>query len=149
MKIELKGEETIQTSRESLWNSVIDPEVLQRVIPGCKNMTEKSEGQYIILLELKIAAVSGSFQGDISLSEMDPPTSCLIHVSGNGSLGTGEGSAKIIIRPDEEKVAKISYEAKGNVGGLVAGVGQRILMGVSKHLVRQFFTALKKEFTIK
>ena len=97
---------------------------------------------------MKIAAVSGSFQGDISLSEMDPPTSCSTRFW-QWLFGTGEGSAKIIIRPDEEKVVKISYEAKGNVGGLRGCVGQRILMGVSKHLVRQFFTALKKEFTIK
>jgi hypothetical protein len=37
----------------------------------------------------------------------------------------------------------ISYDADGDVGGLVAGVGQRVLMGVAKHLTRQFFTALK------
>jgi carbon monoxide dehydrogenase subunit G len=30
---------------------------------------------------------------------------------------------------------------------LVAGVGQRVLMGVAKHLTRQFFTSLKKHFT--
>ncbi len=41
----------------------------------------------------------------------------------------------------------ISYDADGDVGGLVAGVGQRVLMGVAKHLTRQFFTALKAHFT--
>jgi carbon monoxide dehydrogenase subunit G len=41
----------------------------------------------------------------------------------------------------------ISYDADGDVGGLVAGVGQRVLMGVAKYLTRQFFTALKAHFT--
>ena len=33
-----------------------------------------------------------------------------------------------------------------HIGGLVAGVGQRILAGVSKHLIGRFFVALRKEF---
>jgi len=31
--------------------------------------------------------------------------------------------------------------------GLVAGVGQRILKGVAKHLIKQFFTSLRREVT--
>ena len=38
--------------------------------------------------------------------------------------------------------AEIAYEAVGEVKGLVAGVGQRVLLGVAKHLVRQFFSTL-------
>ena len=110
MKIELKGEETIQTSRESLWNSVIDPEVLQRVIPGCYD--RESEGQYIILLELKIAAVSGSFQGDISLRKWIHQHHALYTFLAM-ALSVPERACQDNNCPDEEKVAKISYEAKG------------------------------------
>ena len=37
------------------------------------------------------------------------------------------------------------YNGEGEIGGLVAGVGQRILKGVAKHLIGQFFKALRKE----
>ena len=37
------------------------------------------------------------------------------------------------------------YSGEGEIGGLVAGVGQRILKGVSKYLIGQFFTALRRE----
>jgi carbon monoxide dehydrogenase subunit G len=39
------------------------------------------------------------------------------------------------------------YSGEGEIGGLVAGVGQRILKGVAKHLIRQFFTSLRREVT--
>ncbi|MEL0042453.1 MAG: carbon monoxide dehydrogenase subunit G [Candidatus Puniceispirillum sp.] len=146
MKLELGGEETINTSPDSLWESVIDPVVLQRAIPGCISMVETEPGHYVMTLELKVAAVGGSFEGSVALSDMDPPRACVITVSGSGTLGTGTGSATVTISETDDGNAKIAYQASGEVGGLVAGVGQRILMGVAKHLVRQFFAALKKEF---
>ena len=146
MNIKLNGNELIAARPDELWNSVIDPVVLQRSIPGCISMVETIPGEYVMTLELKVAAVGGSFKGTVGLSEMDPPNSCVISVSGSGTLGTGTGTARVTISDGESGTANIAYEADGEVGGLVAGVGQRILMGVAKHLVRQFFTALKKEF---
>ena len=72
MNIELNGSEQINTSPANLWESVIDPAVLQRAIPGCINMTETGEGQYQMTLELKVAAVGGSFAGAVSLVGNEP-----------------------------------------------------------------------------
>ena len=146
MNLNLTGTESIQTSPSQLWESVVDPAVLQRSIPGCISMGEVAPGEYTITLELKVAAVGGNFKGSVKLSEMNPPNSCLINVSGNGTLGIGKGAAHITITANEDDTAQITYEADGEVSGLVAGVGQRVLMGVAKHLVRQFFAALKKAF---
>ena len=146
MDLQLIGNETINVGPSKLWDAVIDPMVLQRAIPGCVAMNETSPGEYNISLELKVAAVSGSFEGAVSLTEMNPPNSCLISVSGSGTLGTGTGTASIEIVEIDDNAATITYQADGEVSGLVAGVGQRVLMGVAKHLVRQFFATLKKEF---
>ena len=51
MNIELNGSEQINTSPVNLWESVIDPVVLQRAIPGCISMTETGEGQYQMTLD--------------------------------------------------------------------------------------------------
>lgn len=42
----------------------------------------------------------------------------------------------------------MTYQGVGEIGGLVAGVGQRILGSVSKHLVGKFFASLRKEFDV-
>ena len=148
MNLNLTGTESIQTNPSRLWESVIDPAVLQRSIPGCISMDELAPGAYTITLELKIAAVGGNFKGSVKLSELNPPNSCFINVSGNGTLGIGKGTARVTITANENDTAQIAYEADGEVSGLVAGVGQRVLMGVAKHLVRQFFAALRKEFEV-
>jgi carbon monoxide dehydrogenase subunit G len=146
MKLDIGGTETIQAPVEALWQALNDPRVLTRCIPGCKSMTEIAPDAYQVELQLRVAAVGGSFEGEIALSDKEPPKACRIRVSGAGTLGHGNGSAHFEIAPEGEGQSRLTYQGAGEIGGLVAGVGQRILSSVSKHLVGRFFTALRQEF---
>jgi carbon monoxide dehydrogenase subunit G len=133
MKLDIGGTETIQAPVEVLWKALNDPIVLTRCIPGCKAMTEIAPDAYKVEMQLRVAAVGGSFEGEIALS-------------GAGTLGHGNGSARFEIAPDGAGASRLTFQGAGEIGGLVAGVGQRILSSVSKHLVGRFFTSLRKEF---
>jgi carbon monoxide dehydrogenase subunit G len=109
-------------------------------------MVEIGPDAYKVDMQLKVAAVGGSFEGEISLSDKQAPQTCSIKVSGAGTLGHGNGMARFELEPDGENGSRLIYKGSGEIGGLVAGVGQRILASVSKHLIGRFFVALRKEF---
>lgn len=144
MKLDIGGEETFKTDIETLWRALNDPAVLQKCLPGCKEMIPDGEDKFKLILNLKVASVGGSFEGAIALSDKQPPTHCKIAISGSGTLGHGEGAATFSLATAENGTT-MTYAGEGQIGGLVAGVGQRILKGVAKHLIKQFFTALKPE----
>ena len=146
MKLDIGGNEAIPAPVEALWIALNDPKVLTRCVPGCKAMVEIGPDAYKVDMQLKVAAVGGSFEGEISLSDKQAPQTCNIKVSGAGTLGHGNGTARFEIEPDGENASKLIYKGSGEIGGLVAGVGQRILASVSKHLIGRFFVALRKEF---
>ena len=146
MKLDIGGNEAIPASVEALWVALNDPKVLTRCIPGCKTMTEIAPDAYKVEMQLRVAAVGGSFEGEISLSDKQAPKTCNIKVSGAGTLGHGNGTARFEIEPHGENGSQLVYKGTGEIGGLVAGVGQRILASVSKHLIGRFFVALRKEF---
>jgi carbon monoxide dehydrogenase subunit G len=146
VKLDIGGNEAILAPVEALWAALNDPKVLTRCIPGCKGMIEIGPDAYKVDMQLKVAAVGGSFEGEISLSEKEPPRSCSIRISGAGTLGHGKGAARFDIELDGENGSRLIYKGNGEIGGLVAGVGQRVLAGVSKHLIGRFFVALRKEF---
>ena len=100
MKLDIGGEETFPLPVEALWTALNDPAVLTRCIPGCKTMTEMAPDAYKVELQLRVAAVGGSFEGEISLADKAPPTTCSIKVSGAGTLGHGNGSARFEIAPE-------------------------------------------------
>jgi carbon monoxide dehydrogenase subunit G len=146
MKLDIGGSEIIQAPVEALWVALNDPAVLTRCVPGCKSMTETAPDAYKVDMQLRVAAVGGSFEGEIALSDKEPPKSCSIKVSGAGTLGHGNGSARFELTEEGPNATKLTYQGVGEIGGLVAGVGQRILGSVSKHLIGKFFTTLRKEF---
>jgi carbon monoxide dehydrogenase subunit G len=146
VKLDIGGNEAIPASVEALWAALNDPKVLTRCIPGCKTMTEIAPDAYKVDMQLRVAAVGGSFEGEISLSDKQAPKTCNIKVSGAGTLGHGNGSARFKIEPEGPDASRLTFQGAGEIGGLVAGVGQRILSSVSRHLVGRFFTALRKEF---
>lgn len=144
MKLDLAGEERFEATVQRMWSLLNDPAVLARCIPGCKGMTEVGPDQYKIELNLKVASVGGTMEGAIVLSEKQEPNRCRIQIEGAGTLGTGKGDA-VFTLTEEGGGVLMKYEGSGDVGGLVAGVGQRILKGVAKHLVGKFFSALRNE----
>ena len=68
MKVELSCSELIEFKPEDLWKAIIDPEVLKKCIPGCKDVIAVSHEEYSMKLNLKVGAVGGSFEGKIKLS---------------------------------------------------------------------------------
>ena len=58
MKLKLSGSETIDVSSEFLWNAIIDPKILKECIPGCLEMKELNDGEYNIVLNLKVGGIS-------------------------------------------------------------------------------------------
>ena len=72
MKLDIGGEETIRATVEQLWSALNDPLVLTRCIPGCKTMTEIAPDNYKVEMQLRVAAVGGSFEGEISLFDKYP-----------------------------------------------------------------------------
>ena len=149
MKLDIGGEERFDAPLHTVWEAVNDPAVLQKCIPGCKEMIAEGEDRFRLVLNLKVASVGGSFEGAITLSDKVAPTECRIAVTGSGTLGHGEGSATFSLAPSDDGGTVMRYGGEGEIGGLVAGVGQRILKGVAKHLVGQFFAGLRREFAAR
>ncbi|MDO8978468.1 MAG: SRPBCC domain-containing protein, partial [Afipia sp.] len=107
MKLDISGTEAIQASVDALWVALNDPTVLTRCVPGCKNMTEISPDTYKVDMQLRVAAVGGSFEGEIALSDKEPPKTCSIKVSGAGTLGHGNGTARFEITSEGPNVSKL------------------------------------------
>jgi uncharacterized protein len=144
VKLDIAGQETIAAPLETVWTSLNDPVFLARCIPGCRSMREVAADSYQVHLDLKVASVGGSFEGKIALSDKVASEQCRIGISGSGTLGHGSGEARFsLARADSGTL--LVYDGAGEIGGLVAGVGQRILRGVSKHLIGQFFKSLRRE----
>ena len=136
MKIE--GSYTFNAPRQRVWEVLLDPKVMAQCMPGCQSMNEVAPDQFEAVMKVGVASVKGTYKGKVSIKDKQPPSHYVL--SGQGSGGPGFMQGDVAIDLDEARgqtVLKYSTDAK--VGGLIASVGQRMLNGVAKMMVDQFF----------
>jgi len=142
--LEIKGEYVFSAARADLWALLNDPEVLKRAIPGCNAVQRIAEDRYRMGLKLQVANVSGEYMGEVSILDRQAPHHYVLAVGGEGSIGFMKGQGIFDLEERAEGGTLLRYAGSAEVGGVVAGVGQRVLTGVARFLVGRFFQALEK-----
>ena len=143
MKID--GTHTISAPREVVYRLLTDPAVLARCIPGCEKLEPAGENSYTTNLKVGVGAIKGNYTGKVTLEDVRPPTHFRMLVEGKGSTGFVKGSGTIDLGEQGGAETLVKYGGDVQVGGTIAGVGQRMLQGTAKMMASQFFTAINAE----
>jgi len=142
MKIE--GTHEIHSSPYRVYQALIEPAVLQRCIPGCERLEKTGENAYSTTLRAGVGSIKGLFTGNVRLEDLRPPEHFRIVVDGKGQPGFLKGAGDLDLT-SQNGVTVITYSGEVQVGGTIAGVGQRMLQGAAKMMATQFFTAIEAE----
>jgi len=142
MKIDATYE--LHAPRERVYAALTEPDVLRRAIPGCESLDKIGDDLYAATLKAGVGAIKGTFKGEVRLEDMRPPEHYRLVVQGKGAVGFAKGSADFDL---EEKSGDtlIRYSGEMQIGGTIAGVGQRMIQGAAKMMAARFFRALEAE----
>lgn len=142
--MKLTGTAELSAPPARVWAALNDPGVLARTIPGCQQLEETGPDAYRLTVSAGVASIKGIYLGQVRLSDKDEPTSYVLHASGSG--GPGTVSAECLVRLTAEgDGTTVSYDADAVIGGVIAGVGQRVLSGVARKMAGQFFANVDAE----
>ena len=121
-----------------------DPAVLCRCMPGCESLRQTGAQEYAMRMKMVLASISGAFDGKVRITEPEPPTRFRLTVEGSGRIGFMKGSGLLTLSPAESG-SSVQYDGDVQVGGTIAGVGQRMIETTAKMLIKRFFDKLGKE----
>jgi uncharacterized protein len=144
MKIE--GTYRIAAPREIVWQHLLNPDSLAKSLPGCEKLEPNPDGSYSAEMNVGIAAVKGTYQGRVEILDPKPPESFRMKVDGKGKGGflKAEGTLTLVSGAGE---TLIGYSGDAQVGGVIACVGQRLVVAAARQIVQQFFQAFSKQVT--
>ncbi|KGN42421.1 SRPBCC family protein [Knoellia aerolata] len=143
--MKISGSAQMAATPDQVWAAVHDPAVLARCIPGCQSLRELSTGRYAMTVMAGVAAIKGSYAGEVAIHDVTEPTAFTMKAEGAGAPGTIATTVEVALAPGESGGTSISYEADAIVGGAIGGVGQRMLAGVARKMAGQMFTALDRD----
>lgn len=137
--MKIAGSNVVPYPVETVWDAILDPRVLVATIPGCEQLAATGENAYDMTVTAGVAAIKGTYQGSCTLSDLKSNESLVMRLSGAGAPGTIDATVQVFFGEAEPGVTKIDYEADAIIGGMVGGVGQRMLTSVSKRMAGEFF----------
>jgi hypothetical protein len=146
--MDISGSYTFDAPPDRVWALLMDPAVISSCIPGCDGFEPAGENSYRVTLTVALAAITGTYEGTVTLADLAPPSSYRLIAEGQGRPGFVKGTSTITLRADG---ATTIVEVTGTVqtGGPIARLGQRLIGGVSKMMQDRFFACLQGKLAAK
>lgn len=136
--MKISGSYDLAATQSRAYELLQDPEVLAKCIPGCDRLERVGENEFKLTMKMLIASLSGQFDSRIRITEQRAPESFRLSLHGSGRIGFVNAQGLLALRPRDSST-EIAYDGEVQIGGTIASVGQRLLDGTSKMLLKKFF----------
>ena len=137
--MKISGSSTLNADRATVWAALNDPAVLVQSIPGCQRLEALGGDAFKMTVAAGVGSIKGVYDGEVRLSEHQHPGSFMMHAQGAGAPGTIGARVWVTLVEGPDGSTELSYDADATVGGMIGGVGQRMLTGVSRKMADEFF----------
>jgi uncharacterized protein len=137
--MKVSGTSTLAADRGTVWRALNDPAILVRTIPGCQRLESVAEDAYAMTVSAGVGSIKGVYDGQVRLTDQQEPGSFRMHAQGSGAPGTIGAEVQVTLQDLPDGGTALTYDAEATVGGMIGGVGQRMLTGVSKKMAAEFF----------
>ena len=143
--MELKGRRNVETDPATLWNLLMDIEILPKIVPGISKLEKTGENTYKSTLEVKFGPVSGEFTGDMQMEDINYQRSFTLKAQQHNKIGTVNSTMKIELMPISGNETEVDFSGEVTISGLMKMMGEKVLGGVTDMLTKQFFANLDHE----
>ncbi|MFI6322310.1 carbon monoxide dehydrogenase subunit G [Nonomuraea sp. NPDC050556] len=144
--MKVAGSAVIGIDRARVYAALQDPAVLVRTIPGCERLVETGADTYRMTVSAGVASIKGVYQGEVALSEPLEPERFVLRARGQGAPGTVDATVEVRLS-EIDGGTRVDYDADAVIGGMIGGVGQRMLASVAKRTAGEFFAAVETHLT--
>ncbi|HUP01107.1 MAG TPA: carbon monoxide dehydrogenase subunit G [Gemmatimonadota bacterium] len=142
----LEGDHAFDGPRPAVWDMLLDPDVMARALPGTERLERVAEDEYRGVMRVGVGPVTaGRYDVTVRIVDKAPPARYTMEIDGRGALGFARGTAQVTLEEEGPERTRMRYAADLQIGGKVAGVGQRLIESVSRSLTAQGLAALNGE----
>jgi carbon monoxide dehydrogenase subunit G len=137
--VKVSGTELMHGPPATVWAALTDPAVLVDAIPGCQRLERAGQDSYRFTIEAGLASLRGVYTGDVTLSDQQEPGSFRLTATAAGGPGTVSLSVRFRLTGTGDASTELAYDADGDVSGMLASAGQRLVASVARRMAGEFF----------
>jgi carbon monoxide dehydrogenase subunit G len=138
--LSIAGEHIVHLSRQKLWESLNDPEVLQRCVKGCNRVEQVKEDEFCAVFNIRVGPVHKEFSARLNVVETSPPGEYQLVASMDaGVAGKLKGVADVQLEALGSQETRLRYWATVDVEGWIGGLGVKLLGNTAERYMQRFF----------
>lgn len=139
--VKLAGTHNFDAPKSEVWEALLDPDVLSRILPGCRRLDKTADNEFSGEISIRVGPVQGNFNGKVTLDEIDPPNGYRMEIAGQGRPGYVKGVGTLRLEGDGPTT--LHYDGDAQLSGRIASVGQRLVDSTARSLTRQGLQSLE------
>ena len=143
--MQLSGKHSLHAELATVWNTLMNPEILALIVPGISKLEKKDEHSFESTMEIKMGPINGSFKGTLDLEQLKEYETFTLNTRQDSKIGKAQAIIKLDFSSPANNQTDLAYDGTVKLTGLLANMGQRLIGGVANTLIKQFFSNLEKE----
>ena len=144
--MDVTGSYSFNATPDRVWDLMMDPAAIASCIPGCEALEPDGPDRYRARITLGLAAITGTYEGTVVITEKIEKSSYRLAVEGQGKPGFVKGDAAITLRADGSGTI-VELTAAVQTGGAIARLGQRLIGAAAKMMQDRFCACMQSKLT--
>jgi len=144
----LEGSFETPAPRNVAWEFLLNPNDIAPCFPDLQSLEVTSPDSFKAKVKVGISVVKGTMDFDFRIAEKNPPRSAKLVGTGRG-VGSNIEVQTTFTLDEIGSGTKIGWIADVNVGGIMAGLGTKLLDSTSSKMVEQVLGNLQSKLKAK
>jgi uncharacterized protein len=140
--VDLTGIAIMRAAPDRIWAALTDPAVLAVAIPGCERMARSGPDTYRFTIIAGIGPLRCRYNGRVRLCDQNEPRSFSLTASATGGAGTVRIRVRFGLAAFAGSGTELTYTADGEIVGLLASAGPRVITAVAQRMAAEFFRSV-------
>ena len=141
-KLQGCGSAETRAAPRAVWDVLLDPACLARLIPGEPLVERRGPDGYRAVIRFGVGPLSGHYDAGLLLVEVDAPRALVLEGGSEGAFGSGQAKAWVSLEESAPGTTTVRWRYESSVHGPVALVGRTMLNTATHLFVQRFFARL-------
>ena len=140
----LEGSYELNATPDTVWEFIIDPARISKCFPDLKTVAIENESKFTAVVRAGVGPIRTDFKFRIEITGKEPPRRVQLKAAGYASGSTINLDVAVEIN-QVPGGSQLVYKSDVKVGGMMAGLGQRVITDAASKTVASVFSCVKKQ----
>ena len=139
MRLEFSGAPEIPTSRQRVWERLVDPRYVALSAPGVESVEVIDPTRFRVVSGFGMGSIRARITIQGEMFDLVPGTSAKMRLQGQGAGSNIHVLTSIVVQDSASGWVRLEWSSISDLAGPIAAVGGRIVEGVARTLTEQFW----------